>query len=56
MPAATVTNTWSAVSFAAAEAARDSSAISDSTSAGLTATTMKVAFSTASPTEVTSTE
>ena len=56
IPAATVTNTCSALSLSAAVAARASSPITDSTSAGFTATTTNVAFSTASATDVTNTE
>lgn len=55
-PAATVTNTCSAVSLSAWPAARAISDITDSTSAGFTATTTNDAFSTASATEVISTE
>jgi hypothetical protein len=56
IPAATVTNTCSALSFSESAAARPSSPITASTSAGFTATTTNVAFSTASVGEATSTE
>ncbi len=55
-PAATVTNTCSALSCSAAAAALARSPITDSTSAGFTATITNVALSAASFTDVTNTE